>query len=472
MEQLTLNPYAFISEVGNQFVINASPRLRYTLSNRNRELIDYLTTAEQIDRDRLRGFLSADRIEEMIRKRVLIVGKPLPREGRYSRQMGFLSFFAGDAARDQAVLGKANVLLLGAGAVGSHVLWNLAAIGVGQITVVDFDTVEESNLNRQLMYWPEDIGRVKVEVICERIGAFNPNIIVTPVIQKIETIEDIRTLLPGHHLVVKSIDTPVESNDWVNEVCVEAGIPYVTGGFLDNMGVVGPVYIPGVGAHCLACLDEPPLSRIHGTGPTFAPLTTIVSSMIAMHAFKILVGQGAALKDQLLMYDVLDNNWSSVSMTSRKACKLCGSPATPVARPVDPVAGKLIAYRTAVVALTLLASIMRLATGNASVGVMMVAVLFASTLALDAITSDQRVVIREIFVAAILYTLIATVTFVLINGLGAPPAGAGDIFGRLQRFFSIALQACLSATVLTFLLILFRTGVQALLRMARRLSPA
>ena len=472
MTTLTLNPYAFISEVGNQFIINASPRLRYVMSNRNRALIDYLTTAEEITPDTLRGFLSPDRINELIRKRVLIVGDPLPREGRYSRQMGFLSFFAGDAARDQAALGKSSVLLLGAGAVGSHVLWNLAAIGVGRITVVDFDTVEESNLNRQLMYWPEDIGRVKVEVICERIGAFNPGITVTPVVQKIESIEDIRALLPGHDLVVKSIDTPVESNDWVNEVCVQAGIPYVTGGFLDNMGVVGPVYVPGVGAHCLACLDEPPLARIHGTGPTFAPLTTIVSSMIAMHAFKILVGQGAALKDQLAMYDVLDNSWSSVPMTSRKACALCGSPATPVAKPVDPVATKLVGYRLTIILLTLLASIIRLATGDASVGVMMVAVLFASTLALDAITSDARVVIRELFVAAILYTVIATVTFVLINGLGATPAAGGDIFGRLQRFFAIALQACLSATVLTFLLVLFRTGVQATARAVRRLRPA
>ena len=364
MESLTLNPYAFISEVNGQFLINATARMRFVLSNRNRELIDYLTSADDIDRETLSRYLTQERIEELIRKRVLLTGEPLPREGRFSRQMGFLSFFGDDAHRQQDVLANANVLLLGAGAVGSHVLWNLAAIGVGRITVVDFDTVEESNLNRQIMYWPEDIGRVKVEVICERIGAFNPGIRVTPVVKKIESLQDIADLLPGHDLVVKSIDTPVESNDWVNEVCVKAGVPYITGGFLDNMGVVGPIYIPDAGSHCLACLEEPPLSRVFGTGPTFAPLTTIVSSMIAMHAFKILVGRGAELKNQIAMYDVLENNWRTIAMTARNPCALCGSAATPVAAQPDPVGPKLAAYRTTIIALTLLTATSREGCGG------------------------------------------------------------------------------------------------------------
>lgn len=470
---LFLNPYAFIVKQGDRFVLNSSPQMQVVFSGDNQRLIDYLLAAEPIELPTLARYIAPARIQELVNKRVLL-SEPLPDEGRYSRQLGFLSFVVPRASAAQSRLAHARVLILGAGAVGSHVLWNLAAIGVGHITVVDFDTVEESNLNRQLMYWPEDIGKSKVEVITRRIAAFNPTIEVTPVNRRIASPADIEALLDNHGIVVKAIDTPPESNAWVNAVCVRNAIPYITGGFLGNLGVVGPLYIPEISKSCLACLAEPSAERVSGTGPTFAPLTTIVASMMSMTVFKILMGLGETVRDRILIYDVASDRWDNVPMVTQAACDTCGGVPPPAARSVDPDAAVRLAYRSGILVLTMVASLLRIFTDNGATGVLLVLMLLTSVPVLDTLCTERRSVNRELFVVAVSYILIATITFIIVNhGLPVRQLRVrADAFGYAAAAAALTIQACLATTVLFFALAATRAGWREIRAMWRsQLAP-
>ncbi|AIS53345.1 UBA/THIF-type NAD/FAD binding protein [Thermoanaerobacter kivui] len=109
---------------------------------------------------------------------------------------------------------------VGAGAIGTHVLWNFVAMGIKKITVVDFDVVEESNLNRQLFYCYEDIGKYKVEVLAEKIKKLDPQVELIIYKEKISSVQDIEKYIANKTLVIKSFDTPENATEWVNEVCV------------------------------------------------------------------------------------------------------------------------------------------------------------------------------------------------------------------------------------------------------------
>jgi bacteriocin biosynthesis cyclodehydratase domain-containing protein len=153
----------------------------------------------------------------------------------------------------QARLESARLVVLGVGGLGGTSALSLACCGVGEMLLIDGDRVEESNLNRQVLYTEADIGRLKVEVAAERLGAFNSRMRLETLAERVDGEATVAAVIEGYDLVIDAADWPAhEIEQWVNGACFAAEIPYVTMSHFPPIARVGPFYVPGV-TGCFAC---------------------------------------------------------------------------------------------------------------------------------------------------------------------------------------------------------------------------
>ena len=178
---------------------------------------------------------------------------------RYDRQ---LHYFADQATPDRAAvdmqgaLDEATVAVLGAGGLGSWTMAGLACAGIGRIVVADDDTIELSNLNRQVLYRTADVGRPKVAVAREVLSGLNPGTSVVALRRRVECAADVRAIARGADFVVETADTPPHAiGRWVNKACLELGLPHISAGQFPPRIRVGPTFVPGRTA-CLACQER------------------------------------------------------------------------------------------------------------------------------------------------------------------------------------------------------------------------
>ncbi|PYI55768.1 HesA/MoeB/ThiF family protein [Paenibacillus flagellatus] len=157
-----------------------------------------------------------------------------PELDRFRANAGFFSYRSSltrSGWEMQEKLKTARVTVIGAGSLGSGVLFQLAGCGLSAVRVVDFDVVERSNLNRQLLYGERDIGRPKLEAAADFMSRFRPDLRFEGVARKIGSAEDALEAVRGSELVVLAADEPYFLLErWVNEACVRLGIPFIGGG--------------------------------------------------------------------------------------------------------------------------------------------------------------------------------------------------------------------------------------------------
>jgi bacteriocin biosynthesis cyclodehydratase domain-containing protein len=169
---------------------------------------------------------------------------------RYARQLAYLGAAAQERLRD------ARVTILGVGGLGSWALSALACAGVGFLRIVDHDSIELSNLNRQLLYRRADVGRPKVEVAAEAIAAFNPTIAVEPLALRASSPQDVAAVIEGADVAVVTADWPMHDMPrWVNRACLRARTPWIGASQLPPLVRVGPLYAPGRSA-CAECQER------------------------------------------------------------------------------------------------------------------------------------------------------------------------------------------------------------------------
>jgi molybdopterin-synthase adenylyltransferase len=244
---------------------------------------------------------------------------------RYSRQV----LFRGIGAEGQARIGESHVLLIGCGALGSVVAEILVRAGVGRLTVIDRDYIDESNLQRQSLFTESDCrnGLPKAIAATNRLREINSQVEVVGQVMDVRA-GTIETLLDGVSLILDGTDN-FETRYLVNDVSVKYRIPWVYGACVGAYGLCSPI-IPGM-TPCLRCMIEqlPPA----GSSPTcdtagiIGPAVHLVASLESAEALKILTGNLKQLSRRLVCIDLWENRIAQVDLGKDgpdPACPACG----------------------------------------------------------------------------------------------------------------------------------------------------
>jgi len=240
---------------------------------------------------------------------------------RYSRHLNL----EGVGREGQEKLKNASVLIIGVGGLGSPVAMYLAAAGVGTLGLADGDVVEESNLQRQVLYSSEDAGRYKAERAAERIREQNPGIHVNVYRTRVDA-ENIREIIREYDFVVDGVDN-FPSKFLINDACVIEKKPFCHGGVVQFHGQV-MTYVPEQGP-CYRCIfeDVPPEGTVGNCSElgVMGAMVGIIGTIQAMEALKYLLGTGELLTGTLLTVDGLTMNFRKVKFShARKGCPACG----------------------------------------------------------------------------------------------------------------------------------------------------
>lgn len=238
---------------------------------------------------------------------------------RYSRQVMLPKF---DVA-GQLALKQAKVLIIGAGGLGSPVAMYLAAAGVGELTVVDDDHVDVSNLQRQILHGEKSLGKMKVESAYETIANLNPYVTVNCIDKRLDD-EALCKIAKQMDLILDCSDS-FTTRFAVNRACVAASKPLVSGAAIRMEGQVSVFDKRDPEAPCYQCLypegDDEQLTC--STSGVMAPLVGIIGSMQAMEAIKLLSGFGQPLTGRLLMLDASNMEWRTLKLKKDPQCHIC-----------------------------------------------------------------------------------------------------------------------------------------------------
>jgi molybdopterin/thiamine biosynthesis adenylyltransferase len=222
----------------------------------------------------------------------------------------------------------ARVLIIGAGGLGSPAALYLASAGIGNIVLADGDTVDLTNLQRQILHVTAAIGQPKAESGRDTLARINPDCLVTPILER----------LAGVRLEneVAAVDVVLDCSDnfatrhAVNRACVRHGKPLVSGAAIRFDGQVAVFDSRQIDAPCYHCLfpeaGEVEEVRCAVMG-VFAPLTGIIGSVQAAEALKLLIGCGTTLAGRLLLLDGLAMEWREIRIPRDPDCSVCGHPA-------------------------------------------------------------------------------------------------------------------------------------------------
>ncbi|MEJ2045824.1 MAG: HesA/MoeB/ThiF family protein [Reinekea sp.] len=224
----------------------------------------------------------------------------------------------------QARLLAAHVAVIGAGGLGTPLLQYLAASGVGTLTVVDDDVVEETNLQRQVIFNHQHLGQAKVSAAAEVIAQLNPEIQVNTHQYRLDD-TNVADCLRGAELVVIGTDN-FSSRYIVNRYCHQQNIPLVTGAAIGTSGQITSFNFQESSRPCFQCVyeqgDDEALTC--ATAGVLGPVVGTVGSVMAMEVIKILLNIGQPLYGRLLVWDALAMQWQTFQYGSNDACPVCG----------------------------------------------------------------------------------------------------------------------------------------------------
>ena len=227
----------------------------------------------------------------------------------------------------QKRLKNARVLVIGAGGLGSPALLDLAAAGVGTLGIVEFDEVDESNLQRQVIHGQSDIGRPKADSARDSIAEINPLVNVIVHNERLDN-DNVREVFSGYDLIVDGTDN-FATRYMVNDAAFFLGIPYVWGSiyrFDGQASVFAPTLLDD--APCYRCLypEPPPPGMVPSCaeGGVLGVLCASIGSIQVNEAIKLLTGVGEPLVGKLMIYDALEMEYRKLKVRKDPNCALCG----------------------------------------------------------------------------------------------------------------------------------------------------
>ncbi|MBC8273941.1 MAG: HesA/MoeB/ThiF family protein [Chloroflexi bacterium] len=233
---------------------------------------------------------------------------------RYNRQLIIPNF----GEEGQRKLKDSHIIIVGIGGLGCASATYLTAAGVGHITIVDFDTVELSDLNRQILYWEDEIGDRKVVVAQRKLSKLNPSVEITPIFAKI-TNENVLGIIDRSQVVVDGLDNSA-TRLVVNSACIKQNIPYIYGGVSRLRGMITTI-IPGQ-TPCLACLLPESVEGLGGLG-VLGVTPALIANLQALEVIKLLIGHSPSLAGKLLIFNGDDIKFRVYEIRRNENCPVC-----------------------------------------------------------------------------------------------------------------------------------------------------
>lgn len=239
---------------------------------------------------------------------------------RYSRQI----LLPHVDVSGQQKLSRARVLVIGLGGLGSPVATYLAAAGIGELVLVDFDHVDLSNLQRQIIHTTNSVGEHKVESAKARIGELNPEVKVETIATKLEG-DALAREVERATIVVDCTDN-FEARFVLNEACVKAGTPLVSGAAIRFEGQVSVFNNDGE-SPCYRCLyrDEGEEELRCSENGILAPVVGVIGTLQATEVLKIIIGIGETLNGRLMIFDGLTMEWRTMKLRRDPECPVCSN---------------------------------------------------------------------------------------------------------------------------------------------------
>lgn len=225
----------------------------------------------------------------------------------------------------QTRLLASHALVIGAGGLGAAALPYLAAAGVGHLTVVDNDTVDLTNLQRQIIHTTANVGRPKVDSAREALAQLNPGVQVDVIQERVDA-DRLDTLVRTANIVLDCSDN-FATRHAVNRACVTHRVPLVSGAAIRFDGQISVYDTREPDQPCYACLFPPSVEAPEvacATMGVFSPVVGIVGTVQAAEALKVLLGIGESLAGRLLILDALRMEWTSMRLARQAECEVCG----------------------------------------------------------------------------------------------------------------------------------------------------
>ncbi|MCS7136173.1 MAG: HesA/MoeB/ThiF family protein [Nitrososphaerota archaeon] len=234
---------------------------------------------------------------------------------RYDRQIRLLNF----GVEGQSRLKAAKILVAGVGGLGSAAALYLAAAGVGKLVLVDKESIELSNLNRQILYTTDDLGKPKAKVAANRLSSLNPEISIEAITVEINE-DNVSELIKGCDVVMDGQDN-YKTRYVLNDACIAQRIPFVHASVHAYEGRLMTI-LPGKGP-CYRCLVPVPPPEGRGF-PILGTVPGTISTLQATEAIKIVLGIGKLCVGRLLVYDALEMKFHEIKVERNPECSSCG----------------------------------------------------------------------------------------------------------------------------------------------------
>jgi molybdopterin/thiamine biosynthesis adenylyltransferase len=219
----------------------------------------------------------------------------------------------------------AHALVIGAGGLGSPVALYLGTAGVGRITLVDHDTVDVTNLQRQIAHNLSRVGQPKAQSARDTIAAINPDVQVQPLVERADA-KRLDQLVAEVDVVLDCSDN-FTTRQAVNAACVAHKKPLVAGAAIGFDGQISVYDARDAASPCYACVFPPEATFEEvrcATMGVFAPLVGIIGSMQAVEALKLIAGVGSSLAGRLQMLDARTMEWTEIRVARQPHCDVCG----------------------------------------------------------------------------------------------------------------------------------------------------
>jgi bacteriocin biosynthesis cyclodehydratase domain-containing protein len=259
---------------------------------------------------------------------------------RFDRQLRYFSDITAGPTPSQCQerLESARVAVLGVGGLGGWSALALSCCGIGEMLLVDFDRVELTNLNRQVLYGEADIGQPKAEAAAERLASFNSRMRLGVLAKRLESEAEIAATIEGYDVVIDAIDWPAHDVEhWVNSACFATGIPYISMSHSPPVARIGPFYVPGT-TGCYACQEiayrrtYPLLDLVieqlrakSSPAATLGPACALIGGQVALDVMHYLTGLAEpSTLGAAHVYDLRTMEKQREAVEPEASCQVCG----------------------------------------------------------------------------------------------------------------------------------------------------